>query len=282
MGEKIRKIKNILFYVFTIFSAVFGLFFLFWILFTIVIKGITNFNFQVFFKDAPPPGSEDLGGLRYAIVGHFIIVGLAILIGIPIGVLAGTYLAEYGKDSKITNIIRTLSDILTSVPSIIVGLFIYAILVKPFGSFSAIAGAVALAILMIPIIVRVTDDMLSMVPKELREAAYALGAPKWIVITKVTYRAALAGILTGIALAVARIAGETAPLIFTSFNNNYFSLDLTKPMASLTMTIYQFAGSPFKNWQALAWVGAFILTIFVLALNLLGKYIAHKKAHKMR
>ncbi len=278
----IRKIKNYLFYFFTIFSAIFGLSFLFWILVTIIVKGIVNFHFQIFLKDAPPPGSEDLGGLRYAIIGHFIIVFLAILIGIPIGILAGTYLAEYGKNSKLTNIIRTLSDILTSVPSIIIGLFVYAILVKPFGSFSAVAGAVALAILMIPIIVRVTDDMLTMVPKELREAAYALGAPKWIVITKVTYRAALSGILTGIALAIARIAGETAPLIFTSFNNNYLSLDITKPMASLTMTIYQFAGSPFKNWQDLAWVGAFLLTVWVLALNLFGKYIAHKKVHKMR
>jgi phosphate transport system permease protein len=234
---------------------------------------------EVLIGEPPAPG-ESSGGLKHAIVGQTIIVLLATVIGIPVGILAGTYLSEYGRGSKLANAIRDLSDIMMSIPSIVVGTFIYAIMVKPFGHFMGIAGSVSLAIMMIPIIVRTTDDMLSMVPPELREAAYALGATKFRVIKDVVYRAAITGIVTGVILSVARIGGETAPLLFTSFNNNFFTLNVFQPMASLTVTMYDYAMSPYKYWQDLAWAAAILLTFAVLGANVLGRLIAHYKFRK--
>ena len=260
-------------------AALLGLVWLFWILGTLLYKGLGALSLEAIIGDPPAPG-ENSGGLKHAIVGQTLIVLTATVIGIPIGILAGTYLSEYGKESRIANAIRDLSDIMMSIPSIVVGTFIYAVLVKPLGHFSGFAGSVALAIMMIPIIVRTTDDMLRMVPPELREAAYALGATKFRVIKDVVYKAAITGIVTGVILSVARIGGETAPLLFTSFNNNFFTLNMFQPMASLTVTMYDYAMSPYKYWQDLAWVAAILLTFGVLGANILGRLIAHYKFKK--
>jgi phosphate transport system permease protein len=274
-----RKLINKLVLVLSTLAALFGLMWLFWILGTLLYKGLSSLSLEVFIGNPPAPG-DNTGGLKHAIVGQTLIVLLATVIGIPIGILAGTYLSEYGKGSKLANWVRDLSDIMMSVPSIVIGTFIYAVLVKPVGHFMGIAGSVALAIMMIPIILRTTDDMLRMVPPELREAAYALGATKFQVIKDVVYRAAITGILTGVILAVARIGGETAPLLFTSFNNNFFTLNIFQPMASLTVTMYDYAMSPYKYWQQLAWAAAIILTFGVLGANILGRIIAHYKFKK--
>jgi len=224
---------------------------------------------NVFTKITLPPGHG--GGLQNAIVGSLIQIGLAMVIGTPIGLLAGTFLAENGKTTKVGHIARFVNDILLSAPSILVGLFVYAFLVNPFGGFSGWAGAVALAILVIPVVVRTTEDMLNLVPIGLREAAYALGAPQWKVVMFITWRAARAGIMTGILLSIARAAGETAPLLFTSLGNNSWSTDLSAPMASLPIAIYQYAGSPFDDWVALAWAGALLITVSVLLLNIVSR-----------
>ncbi len=212
-------------------------------------------------------------GLRNAFVGQLMITLCATLIGVPVGVLGGTFLAEYARGRKIARIISILSDIMVSVPSIVIGTFIYAILVKPVGHFNGWAGAVALAIIMIPVVLRTTEDMLSLVPWTLREAAFALGAPYYKVIIQVVYRGAATGILTGILLSIARVAGETAPLLFTSFNNSFFSLDMNQPMSSLTVTIFQYAMGPYDNWHAQAWAASFVITIFILILTILGRLI---------
>jgi phosphate transport system permease protein len=274
-----RKIVNAVVLGLSTAAALLGLIWLFWILGTLLYKGLGALSLEAIIGDPPAPG-ENHGGLKHAIVGQTLIVLTATVIGIPIGILAGTYLSEYGKNSRIANVIRDLSDIMMSIPSIVVGTFIYAILVKPLGHFSGFAGSVALAIMMIPIIVRTTDDMLRMVPPELREAAYALGATKFRVIKDVVYKAAITGILTGLILAVARIGGETAPLLFTSFNNNFFTLNMFQPMASLTVTMYDYAMSPYEYWQDLAWVAAILLTFGVLGANILGRLIAHYKFKK--
>lgn len=273
---KKRKIANAVVLVLSTAAALFGIMWLFWILGTLLYKGLSTLSLEVFIGNPPAPG-DNTGGLKHAIVGQTLIVLTATIIGIPIGILAGTYLSEYGKGSKLANFIRDMSDVMMSVPSIVVGTFIYAVLVKPVGHFMGFAGAVSLAIMMIPIILRTTDNMLSMVPPELREAAYALGATKFKVIKDVVYRSAIAGILTGVILSVARIGGETAPLLFTSFNNNFFTLDMTQPMASLTVTMYDYAMSPYEYWQKLAWAAAIILTFGVLGANILGRIIAHWK-----
>ncbi len=218
------------------------------------------------------PGVEG-GGLRNAFTGQLIITLCATLIGVPVGVLGGTFLAEYARGRKIARIISILSDIMVSVPSIVIGTFIYAILVKPVGHFNGWAGAVALAIIMIPVVLRTTEDMLSLVPWTLREAAFALGAPYYKVIIQVVYRGAATGILTGILLSIARVAGETAPLLFTAFNNSFFTLDMNQPMSSLTVTIFQYAMGPYENWHAQAWAAAFVITIFILILTILGRLI---------
>ncbi len=253
-------------------SAVIALGFLFWILGILMMKGIDALNWNIFIYEGSPPGYED-SGLKHALVGQLILVGLATLIGVPLGIMAGTYLSEYGKNSKLAHTIRDISDIMMSAPSIVIGAFVYAIIVMPMGHFSAWAGAIALAIIMIPIILRTTDDMLQLVSGTLREAAFALGAPKYKVIIDVVYRGAKAGILTGVLLGVARVAGETAPLLFTSFNDNFFTTDLNEAMPSLTVTMFNYAISPYDDWQQLGWAAAFILSMFILGLNIIGRLI---------
>ena len=247
----------------------FGLFWLCWILYTVLHLGVSGLSFDLFTKMTPPPGSP--GGLMNAIVGSSVMVGLATLIGTPIGILAGVYLSEYGQRTLLGFATRFINDILLSAPSIVIGLFIYAAYVAPVGKFSAIAGALALALIVIPVVVRTTENMLLLIPNSLREAAFALGAPQWIVIMRVTVRSAKAGIVTGVLLAVARISGETAPLLFTALSNQFWSLDLNGPMANLPVTIFKFAMSPFADWQQLAWAGVFLITVGVLALNIAAR-----------
>jgi len=276
---KKRKIVNKIILILSTLSALIGIFFLFWILWTLLSKGIDAISIKTFIYDTAPPGREE-SGLRNAIVGQIILVGVASIAGIPLGVLAGTYLSEYGKNSKFANFIRDISDIMMSAPSIVIGAFVYAILVAPVGQFNGWAGAAALAIMMIPIVLRTTDDMLNLVPQQLREAAYALGAPKYKVIFQVVYRGAKVGIITGILLSIARITGETAPLLFTSFNNNFYTTNLNEAMPSLTVTMFNFATSPYDDWINLGWAAAFLLGIFVLSINILGRLIIKKRKVK--
>lgn len=257
-------------------ATIFGLVFLTLILFSVIYNGFAGLDLAVFVQMTPPPGRHD-GGLANAIVGSLIMTIAGISIGAPIGILAGTYLAEYGRYAMISPVIRFINDILLSAPSIIIGLFIYGAVVVPFHGFSAIAGALALAVIVIPVVVRTTEDMLLLVPNQLREAASAMGMPRAHVIFSVSYRAARAGLITGVLLAVARISGETAPLLFTVLSNQFFSLDVTKPMANLPVTINNFINSPDSNWKQLAWVGALIITSAVLALNIFARAIGGTK-----
>ena len=253
-------------------AAAFGLVWLVWILATLIYNGISAINLQIFTEMTPPPG--DKGGLLNAIFGSIVLTIGATVLSTPIGMLAGTYLAEYGKKGPLAETIRFINDILLSAPSIVVGLFIYEVLVVPMGHFSAWAGIVVLAVIAIPVIVRTTEDMLNLVPNGLREAAAALGTPMWKVIVTIAYRAARNGIITGILLAVARVSGETAPLLFTALNNQFWSTDFNAPMASLPVTIFQFALSPYDDWQALAWGGALIITVTILILNVVARALA--------
>jgi phosphate transport system permease protein len=253
-------------------AAVFGLTWLVLILVVLVVKGVGGLSLDVFSQMTPPPGSA--GGLLNPIIGSLILTVLAVLFGTPLGILAGTYMAEYGRYSKLTMVVRFINDILLSAPSIVVGLFVYEIMVAQMGHFSAWAGAVALAIIVIPVVVRTTEDMLLLVPNTLREASAALGLPQWLVIRHVAYRAARAGIVTGVLLAVARITGETAPLLFTALNNQFWSTNLNAPMASLPVVIFQFALSPYADWQKLAWTGALIITLAVLTLSIVARLLA--------
>ncbi|QFR50171.1 phosphate ABC transporter permease PstA [Sulfurimonas lithotrophica] len=257
-------------------SALIGMGFLFWILYVLVFNGVDALSSTIFTSEGAPPGYEQ-SGLKHALIGQLYIVGYATIFGVPLGILAGTYLSEYGGRAKLAEIIRDISDIMMSAPSIVIGAFVYAIVVAPMGHFSGWAGSVALTIIMIPIILRTTDDMLQLVPSTLREAAFALGAPKYKVIIQVVYRGAKAGILTGILLGVARVAGETAPLLFTSFNDNFLNTDMMEPMASLTVTMYNYATSPYEDWQRLGWAAAFILSMFILGLNIIGRLFIMKK-----
>jgi len=250
-------------------ATAFGLGWLVLILGILLIEGIGGLSLSVFTENTPPPGSA--GGLLNAITGSLIITILAVLIGTPIGILAGTYLAEYGRHSKLSSVVRFINDILLSAPSIVVGLFIYEIMVAPMGHFSGWAGAVALAVIVIPVVVRTTEDMLTLVPDTLREAAASIGLPRALMIMRIAYRAALAGIVTGVLLAVARISGETAPLLFTALNNQFFSVDMNAPMPSLPVVIFQFALSPYAEWQKLAWSGALLITVAVLALSIIAR-----------
>jgi phosphate transport system permease protein len=267
-----RKVVNAVVLSLSTVSALFGIFWLFWILGSLVCKGVSALSLDALFSPPPSPG-DTTGGLLHAIVGQTLIVGVAVVLGVPAGILAGTYLSEYAG-VKLAGFIRNLSDVLMSVPSIVIGTFIYAVLVKPAGHFMGIAGSLALAVMMVPIVLRTTDDALRMVLPELREAAYALGATRPRVIKDVVYRSALTGVVTGVILAVARIGGETAPLLFTSFNNNFFTVDITQPMASLTVTMYDYAMSPYAYWQKLAWVSALLLTAGVLGANIFGRLVA--------
>jgi phosphate transport system permease protein len=232
-------------------------------------QGFGGLSVRVFTEMTPPPGSS--GGLLNAIVGSLIMTGLAVVIGTPVGILAGTYMAEYGRHDRLTVVVRFINDILLSAPSIVVGLFIYEVMVRPMGHFSGISGAVVLAVLVVPVMVRTTEDMLKLVPDTLREAAASIGLPRSLMIRRVAYRAARAGIITGVLLAVARVSGETAPLLFTALNNQFYSTNLNAPMASLPAVIFQFALSPYKDWQSLAWTGALIITLAVLALSITAR-----------
>jgi phosphate transport system permease protein len=235
-------------------------------------KGFSGLSLRVFTEMTPPPGAS--GGLLNAIVGSLIMTSLALAIGTPIGILAGTYMAEYGRHDRLTSVVRFINDILLSAPSIVVGLFIYELMVRPMGHFSGIAGAVVLGVLVVPVMVRTTEDMLMLVPNTLREAAASIGLPRSLMIRQVAYRAARAGIITGILLAVARVSGETAPLLFTALNNQFYSYDLNAPMSSLPAVIFQFALSPYQDWQELAWTGALIITLAVLALSIFARTLA--------
>jgi phosphate transport system permease protein len=250
-------------------ATLLGLGWLVAILSVLLWEGFSGLSLAVFTEMTPPPGAS--GGLLNPIVGSLILTGLAVLIGTPIGILAGTYMAEYGRHDRLTSVVRFINDILLSAPSIVVGLFIYEVMVAPMGHFSGLAGAVALAVIVIPVVVRTTEDMLALVPNQLREAAAALGTPRAIVIALVCYRAAKAGMITGVLLATARISGETAPLLFTALNNQFWSTNLNAPMASLPTVIFQFALSPYKDWQMLAWTGALIITFTVLALSIVAR-----------
>ncbi|WP_123298459.1 phosphate ABC transporter permease PstA [Comamonas sp. BIGb0124] len=257
-------------------AMAFGVFWLIWILWETVRLGVGGLSFAMLTESTPPPNDEG-GGLANAIFGSFMMVMMATFVGTPIGVLAGVYLAEYKTTGWLANVTRFVNDILLSAPSIVIGLFVYTVVVAQFRSFSGWAGVVALALIVIPVVIRTTENMLQLVPASLREAAYALGTPKWKVIMMVTLRAARAGVVTGILLAVARIAGETAPLLFTALSNQFWNGDMSKPMASLPVTIFKFAMSPYQNWQELAWAGVFLITVAVLGLNILARVLTRQK-----
>jgi phosphate transport system permease protein len=253
-------------------AALFGMAWLALILGALLWQGLSGVSLRAFTEMTPPPGAD--GGLLNPIVGSLIMTGLGVAIGTPIGILAGTYMAEYGRYSRLSSVVRFINDILLSAPSIVVGLFVYEVLVRPMGHFSGIAGAVALAIIVIPVVVRTTEDMLLLVPNTLREAAAALGLPRAYIVRRIAYRAARAGIITGILLAIARISGETAPLLFTALNNQFWSTNLNAPMASLPAVIFQFALSPYNDWQRLAWTGALLITVAVLALSIIARALS--------
>ncbi|MBL0076402.1 MAG: phosphate ABC transporter permease PstA [Rhodocyclaceae bacterium] len=274
-----RKLVNQIALAMSLMAMAFGLFWLIWILWTTLDLGLAGLSANLFTKMTPPPGASD-GGLLNAIVGSTILVGSATLLGTPIGVFAGIYLAEFGQRTWLGSATRFINDLLLSAPSIVIGLFVYAIYVAQIGKFSALSGVVALALIVIPVVVRTTENMLKLVPNSLREAAYALGAPTWVVVMRVTLRASAAGVITGILLAVARIAGETAPLLFTALSNQFWSLNMNEPMANLPVTIFKFAMSPFKDWQELAWAGVFLITMGVLGLNILARVVFREK-HKL-
>ena len=271
-----RKLVNIVALSLSLAAMAFGLIWLIWILWDTLLLGVKGLGATTFLQDTPPPNSEG-GGLRNAIVGSLVMVSSATAIGTPIGVLAGIYLAEYGQRGWLGSLTRFINDILLSAPSIVIGLFVYTIVVAQARSFSAFAGIVALALIVIPVVIRTTENMLSLIPNALREATFALGAPKWVMIWRVTLKAARAGVVTGVLLALARIAGETAPLLFTALSNQFFTLNLGEPMANLPVTIFKFAMSPFANWQAMAWAGVFLITIGVLTLNILARVLFRQK-----
>jgi len=260
-------------------AMAFGLFWLVWILVTTLQLGVAGLSLDLFTKMTPPPNSSE-GGLANAIAGSLLLVSLATALGAPIGILAGVYLAEYGRNTWLGRSTRFINGILLSAPSIVIGLFVYAVYVERMGNFSGFAGVIALALIVVPVVLSTTENMLRLVPDSLREAAFALGAPKRVVIMKVALKASMAGVMTGILLAVARIAGETAPLLFTALSNQFWSLDLNKPIANLPMTIFKFAMSPFKDWQELAWAGVFLITLGVLGLNIVARILFRAK-HKL-
>lgn len=270
-----RKRVNRLALTLSLAAMAFGLFWLVWILWETIRLGIGGLNLALFTEMTPPPNEE--GGISNAIFGSFIMVLMSTLVGTPIGIMAGVYLAEYDPHGWLASTTRFVNDILLSAPSIVIGLFVYAVVVARFKSFSGYAGVIALALIVIPVVIRTTENMLLLVPAGLREAAYALGTPKWKVIILVTLRAARSGVITGVLLAIARIAGETAPLLFTSLNNQFWNSDLSKPMASLPVTIFKFAMSPYENWQQLAWAGVFLITVAVLGLNILARVLTRQK-----
>ena len=274
--HRVRKLVNQVALALSLAAMAFGVFWLIWILIETIRLGIGGLSLAVFTEMTPPP-MADTGGLANAIFGSLTMVSLATLLGTPIGVMAGVYLAEYGKTTWLGRITQFINDILLSAPSIVIGLFIYSVVVAKVKSFSGFAGILALALIVIPVVIRTTENMLSLIPNALREAAYALGTPKWKVISAITLKAARAGVITGVLLAVARIAGETAPLLFTALSNQFWTSNLGEPMASLPVTIFKFAMSPYENWQKLAWAGVFIITMGVLALNIIARTLLRNK-----
>ncbi len=272
-----RKFSNAVGLSLSMGSMVLGLLVLSWILFVLLSNGLAALDLNMFTQDTPAPGSEG-GGLRNAIVGSLMMVGFTVLLATPVGILAGVYLAEYGDTSKTAGLTRFVTDIMLSAPSIVLGLFVYAIAVATVGGFSGWAGTLALSLIAVPVVVRTTENMLRLVPGSLREAAFALGAPRWKVATMVTLRAAKSGVMTGLLLAVARISGETAPLLFTALNNQFFNADMSKPMANLPVVIFQFAMSPYDNWIRLAWGGALLITLAVLLLNIVARVFFRNKS----
>lgn len=265
-----RSITNVIAIALACAAALFGLAFLGWILWTLLAKGLAHLSLSLFTQDQPPP--MEAGGLRNAIVGSLLMCGMGVAIGTPLGIAAGTWLAEYGNHRKLGTVVRFVNDILLSAPSIVLGLFVYAAFVmQTGGNFSAIGGALALAFIVLPVVVRTTDEMLRLVPVQMREAALSLGVPQWKVTMQVLYRSALPGIVTGVLLALARISGETAPLLFTAFGNEFFSLDITGAMSAVPLVMYKFAGSGYENWEHLAWAGALLVTLFVLAISLVAR-----------
>ncbi|NIE64965.1 phosphate ABC transporter permease PstA [Burkholderia sp. Ax-1719] len=271
-----RRFTNAIALTMSLAAMGFGLLWLVWILYTTLSLGLGGLSVELFTQSTPPPNTDG-GGLANAIVGSLLLVGIATAVGTPIGILAGVYLAEYGQKGWLASVTRFINDILLSAPSIVVGLFVYALVVAKMGHFSGWAGAISLALLQIPIVIRTTENMLKLVPNALREAAFALGTPKWKMVLSITLKASIAGIVTGVLLAIARIAGETAPLLFTALSNQFFSADMNQPMANLPVTIYKFAMSPFSQWQSLAWAGVFLITLGVLGLNILARTIFSKK-----
>ena len=273
-----RRMKNRIALTLSLLTMAFGLFWLVWILFATVSRGIDGMTLSLFTENTPPPNTAG-GGLANALAGSGLLILWSTVFGTPLGIMAGIYLAEYGRKSWLAEITRFINDILLSAPSIVVGLFVYTIVVAQMQHFSGWAGVVALALLQIPIVIRTTENMLKLVPDSLREAAYALGTPKWKMISAITLKASVSGILTGILLAIARIAGETAPLLFTSLSNQFWSTDMMQPLANLPVTIFKFAMSPFAEWQSLAWAGVLIITLCVLLLNILARVIFAKSKH---
>jgi phosphate transport system permease protein len=274
---KIRKRSNAIGLVLSMTAMVLGLFVLLWILSVLFTKGFAALDWNMFTQSTPAPGTEG-GGLANAIVGSLMMVGFSVLVSTPIGIFAGVYLAEYGDESKTAELTRFVTDIMLSAPSIVLGLFVYSIAVATVGNFSGWAGSLALSLIAVPVVVRTTENMLRLVPGSLREAAFALGAPRWKVATMVTLRAARSGVMTGLLLAVARISGETAPLLFTALNNQFFSTNMSAPMSNLPVVIFQFAMSPYDNWVRLAWGGALLITISVLALNVVARVFLREKS----
>ena len=274
--HKRRKTVNAVALALSLSAMAFGLFWLIWILIETVRLGIGGLTLSLFTEMTPPPQAE-IGGLANAIFGSLMMVSLATAIGTPVGIMAGIYLAEYGQKTWLGSVTRFINDILLSAPSIVIGLFIYTVVVAPMKSFSGFAGVLALTLIVIPVVIRTTENMLTLIPNALREAAYALGAPKWKVIFSITLKAARAGVLTGVLLALARIAGETAPLLFTALSNQFWTSSLGEPMASLPVTIFKFAMSPYENWQKLAWAGVFLITLGVLALNIIARVLFRNK-----
>ncbi|MGO4124679.1 phosphate ABC transporter permease PstA [Inquilinus sp. YAF38] len=268
-----RRVVNKVALTISVGAAAFGLMWLVWILATLVANGLSAITPALFTESTPPPPGEG-GGLLNAIFGSLVMTVVGTLIGTPVGILAGTYLAEFGKTSKLAEVIRFINDILLSAPSIVIGLFVYEIMVSSMGHFSAWAGAVALSIIAMPVVIRTTEDMLKLVPNTLREAAAALGSPQWKVVLMICYRAARNGMITGVLLAVARISGETAPLLFTALNNQFWSTDMNAPMANLPVVIFQFALSPYEDWQRLAWGGALLITVTILLLNIIARALS--------
>jgi phosphate transport system permease protein len=273
-----RRAADIVAFAFATAATVFGLIWLFWILWTTLRQGAAALTPALFMEMTPPPGSS--GGLLNAFYGSAVMILLGVVIGTPIGVAAGTYLAEFGRYSRVAGVVSFVNDILLSAPSIVVGLFIYELVVRPQGHFSGLAGAFALAIILLPVVVRTTEEALRLVPDQMREAGFALGLPRWRVTRQILYKAALSAILTGILLGIARIAGETAPLLFTALNNQFWSSSLNSPLANVPVVIFQYAMSPYDQWHELAWAGAFVLTAFVLLLNILVRVLARKRKHQ--